>query len=73
MADETLRSIGATSWSVLTVAPPDAVTTATIVRVVAGSSRDQGDQPRRKQRRQSQSDLGRGDRTGGVGRAHGRG
>jgi len=73
LAHETLRSLGATSWSVLTVAPPDAVANATIIRVVAGSRQDQGDQPRRKRRSQKQPDVGRGDRAGDVGRAHGGG
>jgi hypothetical protein len=70
MADETLRSLGATSWSVVTVAPPHAVVAATIIRVVAGSSR-QRDQPRRRRRGQKQPDLGRGDRGGDAGRARG--
>jgi 16S rRNA (guanine527-N7)-methyltransferase len=73
LAHETLRSLGATSWSVLTVAPPDAVANATIIRVVAGSRQDQEDQPRRKRRSQKQPDVGRGDRAGDVGRAHGGG
>jgi 16S rRNA (guanine527-N7)-methyltransferase len=71
MAEETLRSLGATSWSVVTVAPPHAAATATVIRVVAGSSRDQGQ--RRSRRRQKQPDLGRGDGGGDARRAHGGG
>jgi hypothetical protein len=62
MADETLRGLGASSWSVVTVAPPQAVATATVIRVVAGSSRGQGQERRRP--RQKQPDLGRGDCAG---------
>jgi 16S rRNA (guanine527-N7)-methyltransferase len=62
MADETLRGLGASSWSVVTVAPPQAVATATVIRVVAGSSRAQGQERRRP--RQKQPDLGRGDCAG---------
>jgi 16S rRNA (guanine527-N7)-methyltransferase len=71
MADETLRSLGAASWSVVTVAPPHAVATATVIRVVAGSSREQ--EQRRTRRRPKRPDLGRGDGGGGAGRAHGGG
>lgn len=73
MAAETLRSLGAASWSVLTVSPPDAVADATIIRVVAGSGQDQGDQPPPKRRRQKQPGLRPGDRAADVGRVHGAG
>jgi 16S rRNA (guanine527-N7)-methyltransferase len=73
LAHKTLRSLGATSWSVLTVAPPDAVANATIIRVVAGSSQDQGDQSRRKRRSQKQPDVGQGDRARDVGQPYDRG
>jgi hypothetical protein len=52
------------------VAPPDAVATATIIRVVAGSSRAQGDRSR-KRRSRERPDVERGDGTGDVGRTGG--
>jgi 16S rRNA (guanine527-N7)-methyltransferase len=69
-AVETLRSFGASSWSVLTVAPPEAVAAATVIRVVAGSSRAQADRSR-KRRSRERPGVERGDGTGDVGRTGG--
>jgi hypothetical protein len=68
-----LRGLGATSWSVVTVDRPEAVATATVIRVVARSSQEQGDRPRRKHRSQKSLHVARGDRAGDGGRAHGGG
>ena len=72
LADGTLRSLGASSWSVVTVAPPEAVANATVVRVVAGPHPEQSDQPRRKRPGEAQREVGPGDRNDGR-RDHGGG
>ena len=66
LAQETLKSLGAVSWSVVTVAPPDAIANATIVRVVAGSRQELGGQRPRARRRQNRSGVGHGGRTGDL-------
>lgn len=73
LAQATLRDLGASSWSVVTVAPPDAVANATVIRVVAGSSSEERDQPRRRQRGQEQREMGSGGGPSDTGRAHGGG